>query len=179
MRTKRIKFNAAFSLVLGALLLITLLIFNSQQPAAIHDKCLDWKFPKGISIHRYDPCSSLTLIKITEGREIKANFVFAKHLQGTDSGIFGGKAEEVVVDGKSVQRSLYDGRESDNGLGNYHEDYRINYNRIMTDPKNPDGLSVLSSEFILATKDNTHVSDQEIADFISLTNQIMEALMTK
>lgn len=145
----------------------------------ISDECFDWKLPTEIKIKRYNKCSSLNLEKFTNGREIKANFVLTKPISGGGNDSFSGEPEETIVDGSKINRYKNDNRDSDSGLGNYHIDYAINYDRIPLKTEKPDGRTLMTAEFTLSTKDSTHVSDKEISDFIELTNTIMNALSTK
>lgn len=165
--------------VIAVLVIGVSVFFFTSRAAAINDDCFSWKFPKSIKIERYDPCSSLTLIKETEGREIKANFVLTRPIIDGGKDYFLGEPEEVVVDDKKVTRYLSDTRNSNSGLGNYHIDYSINYDRIPLKNEKPGGRVFLTAGFVLATKNNSHVSEQEINDFIELTDAIMSELHTK
>jgi hypothetical protein len=167
------------AVLLIASVLVYIFFFRTTSSAAINDECFDWKFPADIKIERYDPCSSLTLVKITDGREIKANFVLTKPIIGGGKDSFIGEPQEVSVDGGRVMRYLGDTRDSDSGLGNYHIDYSINYDRIPLKTEQSGGRTLLTAEFVLATKNSSHVSEQEIGDFVKLTDSVMAALHTK
>jgi hypothetical protein len=169
-------------MVLAALVIAALLVyvfFFRKSSASINDACFDWKLPAGITIERYDPCSSLTLLKTTDGREIKANFVLTKPIVGGGKDSFLGNPEEATVDGNKLTRYVADTRDSDAGLGTYHIDYSINYDRIPLKTEKSGGRTFLTAEFVLATKHTSHVSDEEVEDFVKLTDSVMAALHTK
>lgn len=110
---------------------------------------------------------------------MKANFVLTRPIIGGGKDSFFGKPEEVFVDGGKITRYLGDTRVSDSGLGNYHIDYSINYDRIPLKTEKSGGRTLLTAEFVLATKNNSHVSEQEVNYFIQLTDLVMDALHTK
>lgn len=175
---KRVIIIAAIVLVAVSAAIVAFFL-QSEPRASINDDCFDWEFPAEVEIERYDPCSSLTLIKVTDGREIKANFVLTRPPINGGKDSFLGKTEVVSVEDNAATRYLYDGRDSDNGLGTYHIDYSIFYDRLPLKSEKSDGRTLLAAEFVLATKNDTHVSDQEVSEFIELTDQIMDALNTK
>lgn len=165
--------------VVAVLVGLAFVLVNFLKVAMINDECFDWKFPRGVEVQRYDPCSSLTLVKIADGREMKANFVLTRPTLNGGRDFFMGKAEEVTVEGGKVMRYLYDGRDNDEGLGNYHTDYSINYDRLPLRSEKSDGRTLLAAEFVMATKNNSHLSDEEVKNFVKLVDDVMAALHTR
>lgn len=178
MKNKRFVLSSITALLVIAGTIACIVTFRTAS-AAIDDACFDWKFLRDIQIERYDPCSSLTLVKVTDGREIKANFVLTRPIISGDKDFFRGSSQEVIVDGNKIARYLSDTRDSDSGLGNYHIDYSISYDRIPLKTEQSGGRSLLTAEFVLATKNSSHVNEQEVDDFVKLADSVMAALRTK
>ena len=177
-KNKPVKLVSITTVIVVICLLLYVFVFRTSS-AAINDECFAWKFPKDVKIERYDRCSSLSLIKITDGREVKANFVLSGPIMDGRKDYFFGKPEVVTVSGGKITRYLNDNRDSNSGLGSYHGDYSINYDRIPLKTQKSGGRTLLTAEFVLASKNNTHASDQEVNDFIKLTDSVMNALHTK